>query len=405
MVAGEPDLATWLRAKRQMRRRASQSKRYRRPDATAGETADALARRLVLTDPEFEQDPNPYLARLRDAAAVHHLPRQGCWLAVGYDAVRSVFTNPDDYSSADMVVVDSALMGADDESHRMARRLLAPRFATDAIRSLGIYAEATAERLLAPFVGECEFDVVRELSTPLTALVAGRLLQLDDTPLSKLCAQLEGVPRPSSSQKIAATRPVIEPFVASMPPYAELVGQHDYEHSVAVGLITLLWVAATSSSRTALSESVLRLADRSVRREVQSQPDLLPAFIEESLRLDAGEPPITRRTLRDVILAGVAIPADSPVVLMIGPANRDPARFEDPDGLVLDRPGPRDHLTFAAGPHHCLGARLARAEIKAALTALLRLMPDFELVQPRHMIRRSRAGLARTLEQLVITSG
>lgn len=170
-------------------------------------------------------------------------------------------------------------------------------------------------------------------------------------------------------------------------------------------MIVLLWIAATSSSRTALSTSVMQLARQPVRQKLAARPNLVPAFVEESLRLEPAEVMITRRTIRQVILAGVKIPADSRVVLMIGAANRDPARFEEPDRLILERQNVRDHLSFAAGPHYCLGARLARAEIRAALKTLLRLMPDFELVQPPHSIRYARAGLSRTLESLTIASG
>ncbi len=72
--------------------------------------------------------------------------------------------------------------------------------------------------------------------------------------------------------------------------------------------------------------------------------------------------------------------------------------------MILERANERDYLTFSAGPHHCLGARLARIEIRAALAALLRLMPDFELTQPPHTIRYMGTA-SRTLEQLIIKPG
>ncbi len=280
---------------------------------------------------------------------------------------------------------------------------LARLFSAEAVQSTARYAEQAADRLLSSFVGKPEFDVVREFSTPLSALVAGRVLQLDDDLLSRLRAALDGPPQPTGVQ-IAAARRVIEPLVDRVPLYPLLVGEHGYEHDIALGLITLLWVGATSSTVAALASSVLRVAECSVRGEIKSRPELLPDFIEEALRLDPPAHVIGRRTKREVTVAGQEIPANSPVHLMVGAANRDPARFEDPDRLNLERPNKRDHLTFGGGPHHCLGARLARAEIKAAMTALLRLMPNFELVQPPHTIRYV-GSATRTLEQLVITSG
>ncbi len=150
MRAGEAELATWRRAKRQLRGRPSETKRRRRLRDTANETGDALARRLVLMDPDFVRDPNPYLERLRNAGPVHYLPRQGEWLAVSHEAVRSVLMNPEDYSNREMVEVDSALLGADGQAHLMARRLLARMFSADAVRSAAAYAEEAASRLLSP---------------------------------------------------------------------------------------------------------------------------------------------------------------------------------------------------------------------------------------------------------------
>jgi cytochrome P450 len=404
MRADRPELATWQRARRQMRGRASQDKRRRRLRPIANETVDGLVRRPLLVDPDFERDPNVYLARLRDAAAVHYLSRHRCWLVVGYDAVRSVLMNPHDYSHRDIAQLESTLLGADGEEHLIARRMVARMFSADAIRSFGAYAEATSDQLLAPLIGKPGFDVVREFATPLTALVAGRLLELDDASSSELRAHVTGPPRPTGVQ-MARARVVIEPLARRIPLYSQLVGEHGYRHDAAVGLITLLWVAATSTTRSAIGSSVLRLADSSVRRPVQAQPDLLPGLIEETLRLDTDEPLITRTTVREVTLADVDIPANSSVMLTLGAANRDPVHFQEPDRLILDRPNTRDHLTFAAGPHRCLGARLARVEIRAALMTLLRLMPDFELAQPPHTVRYARAGVARTLEQLTVTGG
>jgi len=70
------------------------------------------------------------------------------------------------------------------------------------------------------------------------------------------------------------------------------------------------------------------------------------------------------------------------VIVSLAAANRDPAAFPDPDALLLDRPNVRSHLTFAQGPHACIGAQLARLEARAALQAVLDLLPGIELIEP-----------------------
>ena len=94
---------------------------------------------------------------------------------------------------------------------------------------------------------------------------------------------------------------------------------------------------------------------------------------EESLRWDAAVQSCTRFTTEPVEIRGVRIPANETVQCMLGAANRDPAHFEDPDRFDPDRPNARDHLSFGAGRHFCLGATLARIEAREALARVFRL--------------------------------
>ena len=101
------------------------------------------------------------------------------------------------------------------------------------------------------------------------------------------------------------------------------------------------------------------------RREVDD-------MVEESLRWDAAVQSCTRFTTEPVEIRGVSIPAHETVQCMLGAANRDPAHFEDPDRFDPGRPNARDHLSFGAGRHFCLGATLARIEAREALASVFR---------------------------------
>jgi cytochrome P450 len=97
----------------------------------------------------------------------------------------------------------------------------------------------------------------------------------------------------------------------------------------------------------------------------------LHAFIEEALRY---EPPFRghyRHVWRDTTLGGVALPANSHLLLLWGAANRDPAHFNAPNDFRLDRSGARGHVTFGKGAHFCIGAALARLEAQIVLRMLL----------------------------------
>jgi cytochrome P450 len=103
----------------------------------------------------------------------------------------------------------------------------------------------------------------------------------------------------------------------------------------------------------------------------------------------------------DVVVSGTKIPAGSVVQLCLAAANRDPARFDDPLTLRLDRAS-NPHLSFGSGIHRCVGAPLGRAQIVAALRTLFRVAPDFRAIQPLGTVRYASGAPAREIEQLVI---
>ena len=111
-----------------------------------------------------------------------------------------------------------------------------------------------------------------------------------------------------------------------------------------------------------------------------AEPDLRYWAVEETLRWTPPVSLLPRIVTRDVELRGTAIPAGSMTMLGIIAANRDPRRFDDPDRWIVDRQ-PNKHIAFTFGEHFCLGAHLARAEMRAALDALLERLPNMCLVE------------------------
>jgi cytochrome P450 len=112
---------------------------------------------------------------------------------------------------------------------------------------------------------------------------------------------------------------------------------------------------------------------------VRAQPVLLPAAIEESLRLEPAAAVVDRYATRDVEIGGSLIRRGDPVTVSITAANRDPEVFPDPDQFDIRRDNAGRHLAFAHGPHFCLGAHLARLEAHIALATLLDRLPGLRL--------------------------
>ncbi|HEY6794315.1 MAG TPA: cytochrome P450, partial [Kineosporiaceae bacterium] len=112
-----------------------------------------------------------------------------------------------------------------------------------------------------------------------------------------------------------------------------------------------------------------------------------PGAVEEILRYDSPVQSTARAALRDVTVDGDVVPAGSVVALLLGGANRDPRRFPDPARFDVRRPEAREHLSFSAGIHYCLGAALARTEAVTVLQRLFERFEDLALAGPP--VRRS----------------
>lgn len=132
----------------------------------------------------------------------------------------------------------------------------------------------------------------------------------------------------------------------------------------------------------------LMILDRrpELRGELRENPELAPAYVEEILRFRTPVQFGVRWVAEDTDLLGVRVPAGGEVLVLLGAANRDPRRFDEPDLFAPERPD-NHTMSFSVGPHYCIGAALSRAEIQLALPMLLRRFPDLAV-----------AGEARTLD-------
>ncbi|MEU2900339.1 cytochrome P450 [Streptomyces sp. NPDC001273] len=157
-------------------------------------------------------------------------------------------------------------------------------------------------------------------------------------------------------------------------------------------LALFVLLAALETTSTLLSTMTLRLVEDPGRwTRLLQQPDLVPSFVEESLRHDPPTHVISRIAAQDTFLAGTAVAAGEMVHLMVGAAHRDPERYSRPD--VFDPERNPSHLAFSWGIHYCLGAPLARLEAQTLLRHTITRLPRLTLVRrpaqaPRVAFRR-----------------
>ena len=332
---------------------------------------------IDLAAPEVTIDPFPHYETLRRNGPVQHLPNHGFWIVLGYDAVTEAFERPALFSSAPHAEIDRVLLAGESPGHGAVRRLIARRFSSEALDRVATSALAAAARMVRP-----RMDVVEDYGFPITWAMGAALLGLDEPDVADIVAVS------------AAARTAPEPLAAlvgglnRLAPRAALFrtlldeGEGAFGEQEAASLVCLLWLAATTTTERVLTRSVLRLLQHpDVREAVTGDPSLIPAFIEEVTRLHPPELMVPRLTAAPATLAGVDIPAGAVVRLCVAAANRDPAAFEAPAELRLNRPG-RRHLSFGRGLHLCVGASLARRVLAGALLILIERIPRFRALEP-----------------------
>ncbi|WP_188192121.1 cytochrome P450 [Nonomuraea sp. SYSU D8015] len=161
----------------------------------------------------------------------------------------------------------------------------------------------------------------------------------------------------------------------------------------------------TTSNMIAIMVAML-LSERERFEAVIDDPDLIPGTVEEVLRLDTTLSAIggvPRFITEDIELGGVTVPAGTTLIPTIPSANRDPAKFPDPDRFDPRRENSNQHLTFGAGPHYCLGQPLARLELQVVLGTLTRRLPGLRLRDSPADLRLRTGGMSGGLQDVWVT--
>lgn len=318
-----------------------------------------LAATIDLAAPAVARNPFPHYEELRRDGPVQYLARHDAWILLGHDEVAAAFAQPLTFSNRAYAEVDPVLLAADPPEHTHVRRIVSRHMSPDVVAHLIAFAEEHAPALLRP-----RMDAVADYAMPLSAAVAAQLLGFDADEVGRIRAarsSIGGVPN------LAELLRVVDLVSDRARLYRRLTAEDGLGEAESRSVVRLLWLAATMTTERAIAHSVLRLLEK----DQQLDPALVPLFVEEVLRLHPPELLVPRATAQAVELGGRRIPAGAAVLLCVAAANRDPARFERPAELRLDRP-PARTFTFGSGVHHCLGSVLGRRVVHAAVRALLR---------------------------------
>ena len=320
--------------------------------------------------------------------------------AVTHDAVAEVLRDGKAFSSGLYRETMGLVMGPnilvmDEPEHGRYRSLIQMAFGKRALeRWERDLVRPVVNDLVDRFADRGRADLVRELMFPFPVRVIAGMLGLPPEDLPRFHAWAVDVISiaidfqrgiEGSKQLGEYLTPIIEERrknpgddLISVLASGELDGQVlDNEH--VLGFLRLLLPAGAETTYRSASNLVFGLLTHPDQwKALDSDRSLMLQAIEEGLRWEVPLTGIGRLCVEDTVVDGVAIPAGSPIQVLIGSANRDESRFDRPDEFDIHRP-PRQHMSFAFGPHRCLGMHLARMETKVVLEALLDRLPNLRL--------------------------
>ncbi|HWB65917.1 MAG TPA: cytochrome P450 [Mycobacteriales bacterium] len=352
--------------------------------------------------------------RLRDQAPVHWLDDLNVALVVSHAEALAVLHDAtwssDPRNSPDLMRrfgipagSDGALLGSvlfsDPPDHARLRGALSGFLTPRSVESIRDRVAAICDAAVAEVGSGEPFDVMDTIAYPVPLAVICELLDVDPDMAAELrvvTPKLTAMLDPLAGEDVmvdgagAAFSLMLElvPLVAERKqrPGADLLsalaaGVDDVDGMAADELIAmtlLLLAAGHETTANLVGNAVVTLHDSpDVLRQLRGDPALLPAAVEELLRLESPVQLAGRIATQDERLGHVTVEAGRQVLIALGAANRDPAAFDDPDTIRLDRRG-APHVAFGHGRHFCAGASLARLEAQEMLRRVIHLDPPLE---------------------------
>jgi cytochrome P450 len=349
----------------------------------------------------WQDDPFPFYAALREEHPVHYVASRDLWVLSRYGDVKAAIKDPDTFISGAGIVPSGyrperpTLIVLDPPHHTRMRQAVSRAFTPRRVEALAPRIREIARQLAESLPREGEVDAFDAFTDPLPLYVIAELLGVDreQRRMFKRCGDAIVYSSGSDPQTLRRAQAELTEYLEGVfearrrQPGADLISVLLASSSDAealpeqdlLGLCFLLLVAGTETTTSALGNALLVL-DRNLeaRERLVADPSRIPSAVEEILRFDSPTHGLSRVLSRDVELHGQRIPAGARIHLLFAAANRDPRVFRRPGHFDVDR-DPNQHLAFGFGIHFCLGASLARMELRMGLEEFLRSAPGYRV--------------------------
>jgi cytochrome P450 len=286
----------------------------------------------------------------------------------------------------------------DPPDHTRFRRMLDPFFSPKKMAEREPELRRQAGELIDAIVAKGECDVVPDLATPFPSQVFLTLFGLPMADRDRLVQWKDSILEFTDPSSAEATPEVLAHAMELFTYLTEHIAERranasgsdmltELMHSTAdgamsdneiLGLCFMFVLAGLDTVTSAVGFSLAKLGgDADLRHRISNDYTLIPAFIEDMLRVDGPVPFAPRVTTEEVEVAGRVVPKDTTVMLSYGSADRDPRRYEDADNVHLDSKAV--HFAFGRGPHRCLGSHLAPLELRLILEEWHTRIPEYTL--------------------------
>lgn len=391
-----------------------------------GMQADHLLEQ-ALSDGSYFSNPFPLFAQFRKNHPIFFSSALGGWIVTRFQDVSEILHNHEDYSSKGRVLhlikkldpqvqerlpllqmhFATGLAHSDAPEHKRLRGLLAQAFTPKVSEAMRPITHDVVSRQLSA-LNESS-DLIRDVFTPVPALVVGRLLGSNEEDIPDLIRwagainglyEKGGIIDPAKAVYAEEMLEEIRQFVTRLANDRRALrekGTLDSSQDILAGLVNVetqgdslsdselvstvvtLFVAGHETTTHLLGNGMLALLNsESEMKKIQANPDLIPRAVDEMARFDGSVPRSWRITKRAMEISGIQIPKGELVLPILSSANRDENEFSNPDVFDLSR-DTRKHLAFGRGVHVCLGAPLARIEGQEIFKELLNQFPNIKL--------------------------
>jgi cytochrome P450 len=375
-----------------------------------------------LLDPEVMQNPFPLYQWAHANAPVIELPETGMKIIMSYEMCSEAAGRPDDFSNDFSGVLSGALaedpevsgilaqgwpqmntlLTADPPVHTRFRKLVNLAFSMPRVNALEAGIRDKVNKLIDGFIedGECDFVTAFSVGLPVQVICEqlgfSEAERADVKRWSDAFADRLGhmIPREREIEcaheivdfqrklkvKIDARRETPTDDLLSDVVNARLDGETPLNDAEILSIAQQLMVAGNETTTHSLAGGIVHLAQNPDQQaKVRANPALIGNMIEEVLRLDTPTAGMWRLVKNDTELGGRSYKAGEMVMLRYAAANRDPAKYPDPDKFDVERTNARTHLAFGKGIHMCVGNMLSRKEMTVAFTELLRRLDDIRI--------------------------